>query len=104
MSRETHGPTDGVGETSEVRLRRLRMRSARRGTREMDLILAGFARELERLPPPLLDAYERILSENDQDLYHWMSGQANVPPEHEAIVSRIRDFLDRHRGLAGPET
>ena len=41
----------GLSETAEVRLRRLRMRSARRGTREMDLILAGFARGLEALPP-----------------------------------------------------
>jgi antitoxin CptB len=93
-----------AGETAETRLRRLRMRSARRGTREMDLILAGFANGLERLPPPLLDSYETLLSENDHDLYHWVSGQANVPPEHEAIVSRIRGFLDRHPGLAGPPT
>ena len=31
------------GETREIRLRRLRLRSWRRGIREMDLILGGFA-------------------------------------------------------------
>ena len=93
-----------MSETAEVRLRRLRMRSARRGTREMDLILARFARGLEALPPALLDAYESILSENDQDLYHWVSGQGNVPPEHEEIIGRIRAFLDRVRGLSAPES
>ena len=92
-----------MSETAEVRLRRLRMRSARRGTREMDLILTRFARGLEALPPPLLDAYESILSENDQDLYHWVSGQGNVPPENEEIIGRIRDFLDRVSGLSAPE-
>lgn len=83
-------------ETPEVRLRRLRMRSARRGTREMDLILDGFAEaSLAALTPESLDAYEALLSENDQDLYHWMSGQSKPPVVHAGIVGRIRDFLAR---------
>jgi antitoxin CptB len=83
-------------ETPEVRLRRLRMRSARRGTREMDLILDGFAEaSLAALTPESLDAYEALLSENDQDLYHWMSGQSKPPVAHAGIVGRIRDFLAR---------
>ena len=93
-----------MSETAEVRLRRLRMRSARRGTREMDLILARFARGLEALPPALLDAYESILSENDQDLYHWVSGQGNVPPEHEEIIGRIRDFPRPGSRVVRPES
>jgi antitoxin CptB len=102
MTPETHAPPDG-GETPDVRLRRLRMRSARRGTREMDLILGSFAAAaLETLPPPLLDAFESVLSENDQDLYHWVSARSRVPAEHEEIVGRIRDFLDRRRGASGP--
>jgi antitoxin CptB len=69
------------------------MRSARRGTREMDLILGGFAASLDRLPPPMLDAYESILSENDQDLYQWVTGRVNVPLAHQEIISRIRVSL-----------
>ena len=84
----------GGGETPDVRLRRLRMRSARRGTREMDLILIRFAAGLERLPAPLLDAYESILSENDQDLYQWVTGRGNVPAAHREIIGRIRACLD----------
>jgi len=83
-----------AGETPDVRLRRLRMRSARRGTREMDLILVRFAEDLERLPPPLLDAYESILSENDQDLYQWIIGRVNVPPAHREVIGRIRACLE----------
>ena len=67
---------------------RLRMRSARRGTREMDLILGRFAdAALQALPPAELDAYETILSENDQDLYQWVSGQGKVPPERTRQLS-----------------
>jgi antitoxin CptB len=80
----------GSDERAEVRLRRLRMRSARRGTREMDLILGGFAAGLERLTPRLLDAYESILSENDQDLFQWITRRVNVPAEHQEIIGRIR--------------
>ncbi len=44
-------------ETPDARLGRLRLRSMRRGTREMDLILQDFAaRELAGLSPADLDA------------------------------------------------
>ena len=82
--------------TLELRLRRLRIRSARRGTREMDLILGGFAdAALTGLSPASLDAFEMILSENDQDLYQWISGRDKVPPAHDEIVGQIRAFLAR---------
>jgi antitoxin CptB len=85
-----------VSEPADVRLRRLRMRSSRRGTREMDLILGGYAAgAIERLPPAMLDAFEAILSENDHDLYLWVSGQSNVPEPHQEIVARIRAHLAR---------
>ena len=61
--------------------------------REMDLILGGFAdAALEQLAAGVLDAFEAILSENDQDLYQWVSGQSNVPAAHEEIVGRIRAY------------
>ena len=62
-------------ETPESRLRRLRLRSWRRGTREMDLILGRFADAgLEGLAPGLLEAFDMLLSENDHDLYRWIAG------------------------------
>ena len=58
-----------AGETPQIRLRRLRMRSWRRGMKEMDLILGHFSDdELAGLSGAELDAYEALLSENDQDL------------------------------------
>jgi len=91
-----------VSETREVRLRRLRMRGSRRGTREMDLILGDYAtRAIERLPAAMLDAFEALLSENDHDLYQWVSEQSNVPEPHQEIIARIRAHLAR-RGATSP--
>ena len=81
MSRESH----------EVRIKRLQMRSMRRGTKEMDILLMRFAEaRLAALSPADLDAYEALLSENDQDLYQWISGQSAPPPTHAAIIADIR--------------
>ncbi|ETX28412.1 succinate dehydrogenase assembly factor 2 [Roseivivax isoporae] len=73
-----------TGETREIRLKRLTMRSSRRGTKEMDLILMRFAAQrLTEMSDDALDRYEALLQENDQDLYAWISGQS-APPEHYA--------------------
>lgn len=83
-------------ETPEVRLRRLRMRSGRRGMKEMDLILGGYAEaELPGLAQEDLDRYEALLSENDQDLYQWVSVPGKAPARHAEVVDRIRGYLAR---------
>lgn len=80
-------------EDPEVALKRLRMRSWRRGMREMDLILGPFAdRALPQLSSRLGALYTRLLSENDQDLYQWIAGSAPAPPELREIVEAIRAF------------
>lgn len=89
MLQETR-PAD---ETPEVRLRRLRMRSWRRGTREMDLILGGFADgALAELDPRALDSYEALLSENDHDIYQWIAGRVELPVDLLETVARVRAF------------
>ena len=63
-------------ETPENRLKRLHMRSWRRGMKEMDLILGHFADDhLADLPTDDLNLYERMLGENDQDLYLWVTAR-----------------------------
>lgn len=82
----------------EARLKRLRMRSWRRGMKEMDLILGPFSdTELEGLTPAEIDLYEALLNENDQDLYPWVT--ARLKGEHpgpEALVA----LIDRIAGFA----
>lgn len=82
-----------MSEAPEFRLKRLRMRSWRRGMREMDLLLGPFAdAELEALGPVDLASYEDLLSENDQDLYSWMLDRNGAPARHHAIVARIAGY------------
>jgi len=79
-----------VSETPEARLRRLRMRSWRRGTKEMDLILGAFAdRRLGRLDETTLALYDALLAENDHDLYQWVAGAAPAPARFSALVGEI---------------
>ena len=76
-----------------ARLRRLRMRAWRRGTREMDLILGPFAdARLDVMTASELDAFEAVLSENDQDLYAWVSGAARPPAERLPMLDVIAEF------------
>jgi len=78
-------------ETPEIRLKRLHIRSWRRGMKEMDLLLGPFSDgPIRALNAAALDAYEALLDENDQDLFRWFSGAAAVPSEHLAMVQYIQ--------------
>ena len=85
-------------ESAEIRLRRLTMRSWRRGMKEMDLILGHFADgSLADLSPADLDAYEAVLSENDQDLYLWITARVNGGGNRgPATISAILDRIAAH--------
>ena len=79
-----------MAETRETRLKRLKMRSMRRGIKEMDIILTRYADAcLAELSDAQLTAYEALLSENDQDLYQWVSGQTAAPAVHQGTISAI---------------
>jgi antitoxin CptB len=67
------------------------MRSMRRGIKEMDMILIRYAEaRLDALTDAALDGYDALLSENDQDLYQWVSGQADPPDGFAALIEDIR--------------
>ena len=75
---------------TEARLKRLRIRSWRRGIKEMDLLLGPFAdAHLAQMPPAELDLYEALLEESDHDLYAWASRRAAVPERFATLVDRI---------------
>lgn len=70
------------------------MRSMRRGTKEMDLILMRFAEaRLDAMDEAALDRYDDLLNENDQDLYQWVSGQADAPAHVAALIDEIKAVI-----------
>ncbi|MFQ5566281.1 MAG: succinate dehydrogenase assembly factor 2 [Paracoccaceae bacterium] len=80
-------------EPREIRIKRLKMRSWRRGIQEMDLILGAFAdAELGGLDAATLDAYERLLEVNDWDLYYWVTGAREAPAAHAPLIRRLAVF------------
>lgn len=90
-----------ITERPEHRLKRLHMRSWRRGMKEMDLILGHFANEsLADLSPEDLDLYERMLGENDQDLYLWVTALIGDGPAPDrgapAVLAPMLDRIARH--------
>ncbi|MEO9518122.1 MAG: succinate dehydrogenase assembly factor 2 [Paracoccaceae bacterium] len=82
-------------ETPENRLRRLHMRSIRRGIKEMDLILANFSeKKLADLSTDDLDIYEDLLSENDHDLYAWVTNQTPAPDRFKGLMVQISEAFE----------
>ncbi|APE42911.1 succinate dehydrogenase assembly factor 2 [Sulfitobacter alexandrii] len=83
-----------TAELPEHRLKRLHMRSMRRGIKEMDLILPPFAAaRLPRMDDAELALYEDLLNESDHDLYQWVSSQAAPPDRYADMIGQIREQL-----------
>ena len=73
----------------ETRRKRLLYRSVYRGNKENDILLGQFARaHIASFDVEELDQYERILEAGDNDIFDWISGQAEIPPEADTPVLR----------------
>ena len=74
-----------------ARLAKLNMRCSRRGIKEMDVILGGFAKtKLTSLSDGELDTLEELLEENDHDILAWIMGRMEIPAPYEALVSKVK--------------
>jgi antitoxin CptB len=84
-----------MSESRENRIKRLGYRAGRRGFKEADLLIGGFARaRLPELGEAELDDFEALLDEPDPDLYAWVMGQTQPP-------ARVRgNVLDQMRRFA----
>lgn len=90
-----------MSETAEARLKRMTMRSWRRGTKEMDLVLGPFAdANLAAMDAAGLALYDRLLGENDQDLLPWFLGQVPCPPDYAVLIEVIAAFARQRLGRA----
>ena len=90
-----------MAETDEARLKRMTMRSWRRGTKEMDMILGPYAdANLATMTPEALSLYDALLEENDQDLLPWVLGQVPAPALLAGLITQIGGFA-RERLMRG---
>ena len=81
-----------MAETRETMIKRLKIRSWRRGIKEMDLILGGFADNgLSDLSDAELVQYDEMLEENDHDLYFWVSKQGPIPDKFSELLQKVMD-------------
>lgn len=80
-----------MDETRETRLKRLRLRCWRRGTKEMDLLFGRFAdAAMADLADADLDAFEALMDEADDELYLWISGARPAPEHHRPALDLVR--------------
>lgn len=85
-----------MNETRENRIKRMQMRSMRRGIKEMDLILSAYAeRNLGEMDVAALDLYDALLHENDQDLYQWVTGQVATPERFRDLIQDISQTFQK---------
>ena len=83
-------------ESGENRIKRLKMRSMRRGIKEMDLILSRFAEaQLSAMDDPALAIYDALLNENDHDLYQWVTGQSPAPAAFRPLIKDIAQAINK---------
>lgn len=80
--------------TDDYRLKKLRFRAWRRGFREIDLILGGYAdRHGAGFGEAEFTAFEALLDANDQDVYAWIVGQTPVPATHDTpLMTGLKAF------------
>ncbi|MGB7270934.1 MAG: succinate dehydrogenase assembly factor 2 [Albidovulum sp.] len=88
-------------EDAAARLKRMAMRSWRRGMKEMDLILGPYAdAHLARMDKADLDLFDALLLENDQDIYPWITGAAARPAHYSDLLAKVTAFsLQNTRGF-----
>ncbi|GIT93066.1 succinate dehydrogenase assembly factor 2 [Jannaschia pagri] len=75
---------------TDARRKRLAIRAWRRGIKEMDLILGGYAdSELATMDEEQLALFEAVLGENDHDLFQWVTGQSEAPPRFAPLMAEL---------------
>ena len=87
--------TDSTPEVDrEVRRRRRIRRAWHCGTREMDLLMGGFAdAALSRLNDAELDEFEHLLDLPDPLVFAWLAGFEDAPAaEDTAVLKKVRAF------------
>ena len=76
--------------------KKLSIRSWRRGTKELDLILGRFSdgniRKFEKFE---LDVYKQLLSNDDHLIYSWLFEKEETPEIFKLMVKKIQESMGR---------
>ena len=76
--------------------KKLSIRSWRRGTKELDLILGQFSQEnLINFEMSELQLYERFLSNDDPLIYNWLFEKEDSPRIYKSLVKQIKKSMHR---------
>ncbi len=75
-------------------IKKLQYRSNRRGTKEMDLLIGGFATEnLKKMTFEELKEFEILLNFTDKELSSWLvDNKKNNNLENFSISNKIKEF------------
>ena len=74
--------------------KRLSIRSWRRGTKELDLILGQFSdKNLKALKISELKLYEKFLSNDDYLIYNWLFSKEDSPKIFKSLIKRIQEGM-----------
>ena len=74
--------------------KRLSIRSWRRGTKELDLILGQFSdKNLKELKISELKLYEKFLSNDDYLIYNWLFSKEDSPKIFKSLIKRIQEGM-----------
>ena len=74
--------------------KRILIRSWRRGTKELDLILGKFSNNnVSKLEMTELDLYEQLLSNDDYVIYNWLFGKEEIPKIFSSLIKQIQKSM-----------
>ena len=80
-------------EIMDARRKKLIFQSQHCGIKENDILLGQFAVDyIKELSDQQLDLFASLLTENDHDIYGWITGHKPLPPriDHEVMAALIK--------------
>lgn len=91
-----------MAKNQQIRLKKLHYRSWHRGCKETDVILGHFAdTHLGDLSEAQLDVYERLLEEQDADIWNWLIAKEEpARTEYVPVIRLLRQFTVRQFKVA----
>lgn len=73
--------------------KKLLYRSSYRGCKETDFLIGKFAAaKINEMDEKQLDTFDRLLSEDDAEIYDWILGKTEFPENYLKIIEEIRQL------------